>query len=89
MWQLGQGFLGSLSWHDLTHAEGVVYVPFVSGFLHAVDADTGTVLWQTRDFRHGLSWPVVVNGDRLIAASASGVWALPTARRQAQREPAR
>ncbi len=89
VWQLRQGSLGSLSWHDLTHADGVVYVPFVSGFLHAVDAGTGAVLWQTRDFRRGLSWPVLVSGDRLFAASASGVWALPAARPQAPREPAR
>ena len=83
VWQLRQGWLGSLSWRDFTSADGTVYVPFLSGFLHAIDAATGEVLWKTRDYRRGFSWPVAVAGDRVIVAASSGVWALDAARRLA------
>lgn len=79
VWQLRQGWLGSLSWRDYSHANGVVYVPFVSGFLHAVDATTGAIRWRTSDYRQGLAWPVLVVGDRVIATGASGIWALRAA----------
>lgn len=83
VWQLRQGWLGSLSWRDFTHADGVIYVPFLSGFLHAIDAATGVVLWKTVDYRRGFSWPVAVAGDRVIVAASSGVWAMNAARRPA------
>jgi outer membrane protein assembly factor BamB len=80
VWQLQQGWLGSLSWRDYTHANGVAYVPFISGFLHAVDTATGTIRWRTRDYRQGLAWPVLIADDRVIATGASGVWAFRAAR---------
>lgn len=86
VWQLRQGWLGSLSWRDFTHADGVVYVPFLSGFLHAIDAATGAVLWTTVDYRRGFSWPVAVTGGRVIVAASSGIWALDAARRPARAE---
>ena len=86
-WQYAQGWLGSLSWGTYTHADGVVYVPFFSGFIHALDAATGTVLWKTVDHTQSLFSPVAVAGDRVIAAGRSGVWALPAARRPAPSTP--
>lgn len=80
-WQLAQGWLGSLSWSNYTHADGIVYVPFFSGFIHAIDVASGAVLWKTTDHTQSLFSPVVVAGDRVIAAGRSGVWALPAARR--------
>lgn len=79
VWQREQGWLGSLSWRDYTHANGVVYVPFISGFLHAIDAPTGALRWRTTDYRQGLAWPVLVVGDRVIATGASGIWAFRAA----------
>lgn len=76
VWQRPQGWLGSLSWHPFAHADGVVYVPFVSGFLHAIDVATGAERWRTLDYRRGFLWPVAVAGDRVIVAAASGIWAL-------------
>jgi len=83
VWRLEQGGLGSLSWRDYTHADGIVYVPFLSGFLHAIDATSGAIRWRTRDYRQELSWPALVVGDRVLAASASGLWAF----RAPAREP--
>lgn len=86
-WQYAQGWLGSLTWTNYTHADGVVYVPFFSGFIHALDAATGTALWKTVDYTQSLFSPVVVAGDRVIAAGRSGVWAFPVARRLAPPAP--
>ncbi|MEP7117989.1 MAG: PQQ-binding-like beta-propeller repeat protein [Acidobacteriota bacterium] len=77
VWRLENGFLGSIAFDDFTSGEGVVYVPYVSGFLLAIDALGGAVLWQTRNFQQGFSWPPAVAGDRVIAAGRSGFWAFP------------
>jgi outer membrane protein assembly factor BamB len=87
VWQYAQGWLGSLAWGNYTEADGVVYVPFISGFIHAVDAASGTVLWKTVDYTQNLFSPVVLAGDRVIAAGRSGVWAFPVARRPAPPAP--
>lgn len=77
VWRVPNGWLGSAGLDDFTVANGIVYVPYVSGYLAAIDALTGTVLWQTRDYRHGLAWPPAAAGDRIFAAGRSGFWALP------------
>lgn len=80
VWRVAKGWLGSLSWSTFTIADGVVYVPWWSGFLLAIDIDSGAVLWQTRDYERGFSAPPAVAGDRVIAAGTSGFWAFPAAR---------
>lgn len=69
--------MGSHGFEDFASADGVVYVPYLSGFLVAIDAERGTVLWQTRDYKQGLAWPPASAGDRVIVAGLSGFWALP------------
>jgi outer membrane protein assembly factor BamB len=89
VWRVANGWLGSVALDDFTVADGVVYVPHVSGFLVAIDVTTGEVLWQTRDYRRGLAWPPAAAGDRVIAAGGSGFWALPAAPRPAVPAPVR
>lgn len=80
VWRVANGWLGSVALDDFTVVSGVVYVPYVSGFLVAIDVTNGQVLWQTRDDRQGLAWPPAPAGDRVVAAGGSGFWALPAAR---------
>ena len=77
VWRVENGRLGSIGFEDFTSGNGVVYVPYVSGFLLAVDVARGTVLWQTRDYKRGFAWPPAVAGDRVVAAGATGFWAFP------------
>ncbi len=80
VWRVEKGWLGSLSWSTYTVADGVVYAPWWSGFLLAIDLRSGSVLWETRDYERGFSSPPAVMGDRVIAAGTSGFWAFPAAR---------
>jgi len=80
VWRVEKGWLGSLAWSTYTVTDGVVYVPWWSGFLLAIDVSNGTVLWETRDYERGFSAPPAVSGDRVIAAGTSGFWAFPAAR---------
>lgn len=89
VWRVANGWLGSVALDDFTVADGVVYVPHVSGFLVAIDATTGEVLWKTGDYRRGLAWPPAAAGDRVIAAGGSGFWALPAAGRSPAPVPVR
>jgi outer membrane protein assembly factor BamB len=77
VWRLENGRLGSIGFDDFTSGNGVVYVPYASGFLIAVEVERGAVLWQTRDYKQGLAWPPAVAGDRVVAAGAAGFWAFP------------
>ena len=57
VWRLENGRLGSIGFDDFTSGQGVVYVPYASGFLFAVEVERGAVLWQTSDYKQGLAWP--------------------------------
>jgi outer membrane protein assembly factor BamB len=80
VWRVERGWLGSLAWSTYTVADGVVYVPWWSGFLLAIDVRNGSVRWETRDYERGFAFPPAVVGDRVLAAGTSGFWALPAAR---------
>ena len=80
VWRVEKGWLGSLAWSTYTVADDVVYVPWWSGFLLAIDVRSGSVLWETRDYERGFSAPPTVVDDRVIAVGTSGFWAFRRAR---------
>jgi outer membrane protein assembly factor BamB len=79
LWRYEGGWLGSTALDDFVSARGVMYVSYMSGFLLALEATSGKVLWQTQDYQLGLSWPPTLVGDRVVAAGRSGFWAFQAA----------
>ncbi len=75
VWRSQNGWLGSVGLDDFSSGNGVVYVPYTSGFLLALDVTSGALLWQTKDYTQGFAWPPAVATDRVIAAGATGFWA--------------
>ena len=76
VWRVEAGWLGSTGF-VIGADEQRIYVPFVSGFLMAIDASSGSVAWRTSDHELGLAWPPAVAADRVVVAGGSGVWAFP------------
>lgn len=59
-------------------AEGVAYVPYLSGMVVALDAATGTELWRMGEWSTGFIWPPAFSGNRIIiSGSGYGYVALP------------
>lgn len=87
-WEQDAGPWGSTSFSfsaDSAH----VYVPFLGGFVMALDAATGEERWRVGNFNVGMIWAPDPNGEHVYAAgSRGGVYALarhapaPGARRQ-------
>lgn len=76
-WRFPGGLLGSTGF-ELSIRNGTAYVPYVSGFLVALDVATGRMRWRTDDWRQGFMWVPSVLGELLIVGSGQGVWALRT-----------
>jgi len=76
-WRFAGGLLGSTAF-ELQIVNGTAYVPYVSGFLVALDAATGAMRWRTNDWQQGFMWLPSVLDRRLIVGSRLGVWALRT-----------
>ena len=57
-------------------ANGVAFVPYVSGFLVALDGATGAQRWRTGDWQQGFIWPPALSGHLAVASSRQGLWAL-------------
>lgn len=76
-WRFPGGLLGSTGF-ELSIINGTAYVPYVSGFLVAIDVATGRMRWRTDDWRQGFTWVPSVLGKLLIIGSGQGVWALRT-----------
>jgi outer membrane protein assembly factor BamB len=76
-WRFPGGLLGSTGF-EVAILNGTVYVPYVSGFLVALDATTGKMRWRTDDWQQGFMWVPTVWNTRLIVGSRLGVWALRT-----------
>jgi outer membrane protein assembly factor BamB len=59
-------------------AEGVAYIPYLSGMVVALDAGSGTELWRMGEWSMGFIWPPAFSGNRiLISGSGHGYVALP------------
>jgi outer membrane protein assembly factor BamB len=55
----------------MTAGRGVVYVPFMSGEIVAIDAATGRERWRLGGGDRPFRWPPLIVGDRLYAASST------------------
>jgi outer membrane protein assembly factor BamB len=59
-------------------AEGVAYIPYLSGMVVALDASTGIELWRMGEWSAGFIWPPAFSGNRIvISGSGYGYVALP------------
>jgi outer membrane protein assembly factor BamB len=59
-------------------AEGVAYIPYLSGMVVALDAGTGNELWRIGEWSQGFIWPPAFSGNRIvISGSGYGYVALP------------
>jgi outer membrane protein assembly factor BamB len=75
IWRFPGGRLGSTAF-AMGSANGVAFVPYVSGFLVALDAATGAQRWRTNDWQQGFIWPPAFAGHLAVASSRQGLWAL-------------
>ena len=77
VWRFAGGRLGSSSF-SMAAGDGVAFVPYVSGFVVALDTATGHLRWRTNDWQQGFIWPPAVTADLAITSSRQGLWALRT-----------
>ncbi len=75
IWRFPGGRLGSTAF-AMAAANGVAFVPYVSGFLVALDVATGAQRWRTNDWQQGFIWPPALAGHLAVASSRQGLWAL-------------
>jgi len=74
-WRYAGGRLGSTAF-AMAARDGIVFVPYVSGFLVALTAATGQQQWRTHDWQQGFVWPPAVTGRIAVVCSRQGMWAL-------------
>jgi outer membrane protein assembly factor BamB len=62
----------------ISSADGVAYIPYLSGMVVALDASTGIELWRIGEWSTGFIWPPAFSGNRIvISGSGYGYVALP------------
>lgn len=76
-WRYHERRLGSTATR-MSVAGEVVYVPFLSGRVVALDAGTGAERWRVGAAAHEFIWPPAVAGGRVILTSRAGVFAFAT-----------
>jgi outer membrane protein assembly factor BamB len=75
-WRFPAGYLGSTGF-ALAADDTTVYLPFLGGFIIAVDAATGTELWRYGHFTQGFLWPPAPAESVVYAGAArTGFYAL-------------
>jgi outer membrane protein assembly factor BamB len=78
-WRYAGGYNGSTAYR-LSSDGRVVYVPYVSGFLVAIDLARGVEIWRTRDWQAGFLYPPAIAGDTLhLGGASAGFYALSAA----------
>jgi outer membrane protein assembly factor BamB len=76
-WRFHDVWVGSTAFRNRS-AEGVAYIPYLSGMVIALDAKSGTELWRMGEWFAGLIWPPAFSGDRVImSGSGYGYVAVP------------
>ena len=75
VWRYAGGRLGSTAF-AIGNGAGLALVPYVSGFLVALDGATGQLRWRTDDWQQGFLWPPALAGPIAVASSRQGLWAL-------------
>ncbi len=78
-WRYAGGYNGSTA-YSLSSDTRAVYVPYVSGFLVAIDLARGAEIWRTRDWKAGFLYPPTIVEDTLFVGGArAGFYALSAA----------
>lgn len=77
VWRFDGRVLGS-GGYELVPGHGSFYAPFFTGYLAAIDAETGVLHWQTHDPALGFNRGPVIVGPDLLLAGTSGTWRLPS-----------
>lgn len=70
-WRLPAGYNGSIGFRIVADAQ-LVYVPYLSGQLVAIDANTGIERWRAGDGHQRLPWAPYAAGDRVFASGSAG-----------------
>jgi hypothetical protein len=52
-----------------------LYVPYSDGSLVALDLETGTERWRTRDGTQSFDWPPAASATSIFATAADALWA--------------
>jgi polyvinyl alcohol dehydrogenase (cytochrome) len=76
IWQIGDPSKGSDK-APLTVANGVLYAGSVTGYMYAINAATGQVLWQKKGQGTSLAGPAVVGGSVFWGNGYTATWATP------------
>jgi outer membrane protein assembly factor BamB len=62
----------------ISSADGVAYIPYLSGMVVALDVATGRELWRIGEWSTGFIWPPAFSDNRIvISGSGHGYIALP------------
>ncbi len=88
-WEHDAGPWGSTSF-SFSADDAHVYIPFLGGFVAALDVATGDARWRAGDFTVGMIWAPDPDGERVYAAgSRGGVYAYERRAREsgARRQP--
>ncbi|MCC6987395.1 MAG: PQQ-binding-like beta-propeller repeat protein [Acidobacteria bacterium] len=70
-WEHDAGPWGSTSF-SFSADDAHVYIPFLGGFVMALDAATGEERWRVGDFNVGMIWAPDPNGEHVYAAGSRG-----------------
>lgn len=74
-WEHDAGPWGSTSF-SFSADDRQIYIPFLGGFVAALDAATGEARWRVGDFNVGMIWAPDPNGPHVyVAGSRGGVYA--------------
>ena len=67
---------GGAVWSSTAVADGVVYVGSADGYVYALDAENGALLWSSAIDSAVLSSPVVIDGRVYVSSENGLVYAL-------------
>jgi outer membrane protein assembly factor BamB len=77
MWRFHDPSIWSTAFRT-SSADGVAYIPYLSGMVVALDAATGSELWRMGEWFTGFIWPPAFSGNRIVmSGSGHGYVALP------------
>ena len=73
--QIGASSIGNVSSPAIDTTNGVVYVGSLNGYLYALKASTGAILWQGKTGGNIYSSPALANGVVYVASNDNKIYA--------------
>ena len=73
LWQTADPTAGAIDKGSVSVANGVMYAGSYSGQMYALDANTGTILWNFASGGSVLDGPSIVDGTRLLGIRLPGI----------------